>query len=65
MLIQAQQKIMISADLNNNYYSPTDFDYNVNRFPNLHLAYNTDDKLLVGFGVLRRTYGFRKQPFAI
>ena len=47
-----------------NEYSPTDFEYNVNRFPNLNFGYNTDDGLLVGLSFLRRTYGFRKDPFA-
>ncbi len=47
-----------------NQYSPNDFEYNVNRFPNLNFGYNADDGLLIGLSFLRRTYGFRKEPFA-
>ena len=61
---ESRTRNLISGDVNNNYYSPTSFDYNINRYPRLIFGYNPDDRLLVGFGVLRRTYGFRKQPFA-
>jgi len=56
--------VQISSDPKINEYSPTDFEYNVNRFPNLNFGYNADDGLLVGLSFLRRTYGFRKEPFA-
>jgi hypothetical protein len=54
----------ISSDVNANYYSPTAFNYNINRYPRINIGYNSDDKFLVGLGALRRTYGFRKEPFA-
>jgi hypothetical protein len=47
-----------------NEYSPADFEYNVNRFPNLNFGYNADDGLLIGLSFLKRTYSFRKEPFA-
>ncbi|MEP6684845.1 MAG: metallophosphoesterase [Parafilimonas sp.] len=57
-------KDFISRDVNANYYSPTAFNYTVNRYPQITVGYNSDDKWLIGFGALRRTYGFRKAPFA-
>ena len=57
-------KIRTSPNPKVNEYSPTDFEYNVNKFPNINFGYNADDGLLLGLGFLRRTYGFRKEPFS-
>lgn len=40
------------------------FNYNTNRFPRVHVNYNSDDGLLIGAGFSRRTYGFRNLPYA-
>ncbi|MEP6512701.1 MAG: BamA/TamA family outer membrane protein [Parafilimonas sp.] len=61
---ESHSKNLISSDPNVNAYSATGFKYNIIRFPRLDLGYNVDDGLLVGFGLLRRTYSFRKEPFA-
>jgi hypothetical protein len=47
-----------------NDYKSSGFEYTRIRFPQLDLGYNVEDKLLVGLGFARRTYGFRKSPYA-
>jgi hypothetical protein len=47
-----------------NRYDATGFKYNIFRFPRLNVGYNVEDQLLVGIGFVRRTYGFRKDPYA-
>ncbi|MGI8951805.1 MAG: BamA/TamA family outer membrane protein [Chitinophagaceae bacterium] len=61
---RSHSKINFSSDPHINDYTATGFKYNIYRFPQLNIGYNVDDKLLVGFGFLSRTYGFRKEPFA-
>ncbi|QNH62679.1 metallophosphoesterase [Hymenobacter sediminicola] len=40
-------------------------DYTLNYFgPTLYFGYNVDDRLFFGGGVVYRTYGFRKEPYA-
>lgn len=40
-------------------------DYTLNYFgPTLYFGYNVDDRLFLGGGVVYRTYGFRKEPYA-
>lgn len=53
-----------SADPGENYYNPIGFEYDRLKFPYLNLGYNVEDGLLLGFGILRTTHGFRKDPFA-
>ena len=60
----SRTKDRTSSDPYVNAYSPTGFQYNIVHFPRLNLGYNVEDKFLVGAGFLRRTYGFRKEPFA-
>ncbi|HVX28492.1 MAG TPA: BamA/TamA family outer membrane protein [Parafilimonas sp.] len=57
-------KIRTSSNPIVNDYTPDDFEYNVTRFPNFNFGYNPDDGVLFGLGFLRRTYGFRKDPYA-
>lgn len=45
-------------------YKNTGFQYSRIRFPQIDLGYNVEDKFLVGAGFSRRTFGFRKTPFA-
>lgn len=40
------------------------FNYNTTRFPRLQVNYNSDDGLVVGAGIAKRTYGFRNLPYA-
>lgn len=47
-----------------NAYKTSGYEYTKKRFPQIDLGYNAEDKLLVGLGFARRTYGFRKAPFA-
>jgi len=47
-----------------NEYKPYGFNYNIYRFPQLNVAYNAEDRLLVGFGASVKTFGFRKDPYS-
>ena len=61
---RSRSKVMISSDPHINDYSATEFKYNFYRFPRINLGYNEEDKFMLGLGALRRTYAFRKVPFA-
>ncbi|MDB5203854.1 MAG: metallophosphoesterase [Ferruginibacter sp.] len=45
-------------------YKNTGFQYDKFIFPQINLGYNVEDKFLVGLGFNKRTYGFRKEPYA-
>jgi hypothetical protein len=47
-----------------NEYKSTGFQYDSKSFPQINLGYNAEDRILVGLGFSRRTYGFRKEPYA-
>jgi len=47
-----------------NEYSRVGFEYTQNRWPRLGLAYNPEDGFFFGTGYWRRTFGFRKEPYA-
>ena len=47
-----------------NEYKGTGFQYTRVRFPQINLGFNEEDRLLVGIGFSRRTYGFRRDPYA-
>ncbi len=47
-----------------NEYKSTGFQYTRQRFPQLNLGFNEEDRFLVGIGFSRRTFGFRKEPYA-
>ena len=57
-------RILTSADPHVNDYSTTGFKYNTVRFPRILIGYNADDKFLLGTGITRRTFGFRKEPYS-
>jgi|CXWL01.1.fsa_nt_gi predicted MPP superfamily phosphohydrolase len=40
------------------------FNYNTTKIPRFHLNYNSDDGLMLGAGISKRTYGFRNLPYA-
>ena len=54
----------LSADPSIIEYKNTGFEYTKIRFPQINLGYNREDRLFFGIGFSRRTYGFRKVPFA-
>jgi hypothetical protein len=56
--------LKISSNPHVNDYNYTYFKYNTYRFPRLELGYNPDDKFMAGIGFIRRSYGFRKDPYA-
>ena len=45
-------------------YRNTGFQYNKLTFPQINLGFNAEDKLLLGLGFSKKTYGFRKAPYA-
>ena len=47
-----------------NKYERVGFQYTQWRWPRLGLAYNQEDGFFFGTGVWRRTFGFRKEPYA-
>ncbi len=47
-----------------NEYKSTGFQYSRIRFPQINLGYNEEDRFLAGIGFSKRTYGFRKDPYA-
>jgi predicted MPP superfamily phosphohydrolase len=40
------------------------FKYNTTKLPRFHTNYNSDDGLILGAGISKRTYGFRNLPYA-
>jgi len=54
----------MSDDPTVNNYNDKEENYTTWRFPHLELGYNEEDKFLVGFGILQRTYNFRKKPYS-
>ncbi|MDQ6756020.1 MAG: metallophosphoesterase [Bacteroidota bacterium] len=57
-------KVDLSTNPLVNEYRPYGYNYNIYRFPQLNVAYNEEDKLLVGFGFSAKTFGFRKEPYS-
>lgn len=56
-------KILTSDNPKVNDYSPIGYKYNLFDFPQINVAYNAEDKLLVGLGFTSRTFGFRNEPY--
>lgn len=54
----------ITDKLDVNRYDPTNHQYNEVRFPKINLGYNAEDFLMVGVGFTRKTFAFRKEPYA-
>lgn len=55
---------MFSAEPSVNDFNWVEYRYNEHRFPRVTLGFNPDDRLLVGAGFSRKSYGFRKDPYA-
>jgi hypothetical protein len=60
----SRSKNRFSDDPPANERSILGYSYNYYKFPQLMLGYNSDDGLLVGGGISRRTYGFINLPYA-
>ena len=54
----------MSNDPTVNNYNEKEDNYTEWRFPHLEVGYNPEDQLLLGFGILERTYNFRKKPYS-
>lgn len=54
----------ITSNVRVNDYKYTGFEYSKVRFPRIQLGFNEEDRLLVGLGAWKRTYGFRKDPYS-
>lgn len=63
LLAHRHTDLDLSADPTINDFQAQEFAYNQMRLPTFSAGYNTDDGLLLGAGIWRRTYGWRKQPF--
>ena len=63
-LSKNKAKLNISNDPMVNDFNWIEYKYPIQRFPRVLLGYNADDGILVGLGIARRTFGFRKEPFA-
>jgi hypothetical protein len=59
-----RSRLKLSTDPAVNEYDVINHHYNIYRFPQLNIGFNAEDKLMVGMGFLRRTYGFRNEPYA-
>ena len=57
-------KMRFSENPSVNQFRWVDKQYTQIRFPRIVGGFNTDDGPLLGFGFWRRTFGFRKEPFA-
>jgi hypothetical protein len=56
--------LRISDDPLNNYYSITGFQYNTLKLPAVNIAFNAEDKLMLGLGFTRKVFGFKKEPYS-
>jgi hypothetical protein len=54
----------LSSSTSINDYKYSGFEYSKIRFPRVQLGFNEEDRLLLGVGAWKRTYGFRKLPYA-
>ena len=57
-------KNRFSLDPPTNERSILGFNYNTTKLPRFHMNYNSDDGLMIGAGISKRTYGFRNLPYA-
>ncbi len=58
-------KKRLSADPPAGERSILGHQYNETKFPLLQLGYNSDDGLLTGAGISKRTYGFVQHPYSV
>ena len=59
-----KSKKEFSASPKVNEYRSKEFEYTRTRFPQFNFGFNDEDKILAGIGFSKRTFGFRKEPYA-
>jgi len=64
LLSRSKTHLRFSNDPMVNNFDWIEYKYAIQRFPRILLGYNVDDGVLLGVGIVRRTFGFRKEPFA-
>jgi hypothetical protein len=64
VLNKSNTRLFFSTLPSVNAFDWTENQYPSNRFPRIMAGFNTDDGLFVGAGFWRKTFGFRKEPFA-
>ena len=64
LLSRSKTHLRFSNDPMVNNFDWIEYKYAIQRFPRILLGYNVDDGVLLGIGIVRRTFGFRKDPFA-
>lgn len=57
-------RMRMSTDPSVNDFDWVEYRYNEYRYPRLTAGFNPEDGLLVGAGFSRRSYGFRREPYA-
>ncbi|HYJ37765.1 MAG TPA: BamA/TamA family outer membrane protein, partial [Chitinophagaceae bacterium] len=60
----SRTRMFFSPQVQANEYDRAGFEYTQNRWPRLNMAYNQEDGFFFGTGYWRRTFGFRKEPYA-
>ena len=64
LLAKNKAHLRFSNDPLVNDFNWIEYKYPIQRFPRLLFGYNVDDGVLLGVGIWRRTFGFRKEPYA-
>lgn len=59
-----RSRILTSNDPHVNDFSPVGYQYDIWRFPRINIGINGEDGLMAGIGFMKRTFGFRKEPFS-
>ncbi|MGB8195227.1 MAG: metallophosphoesterase, partial [Chitinophagaceae bacterium] len=59
-----RSKMRFSREVDVNTFNWAEYKYPEYRFPRIIAGFNPDDGLLLGAGFSRKTYGFRKDPYA-
>ncbi len=61
---KSHTRVYFSSRPDVNSFDWVENEYSTYRFPRLRAAYNTDDGVFISGGYWRKTYGFRRSPFA-
>jgi len=64
ILNKNRSKVNFSLHPNVNDFNWMENEYTTHRYPRISLGFNNDDGFFVGTGFWRKSYGFRKYPFA-
>lgn len=63
ILSRRRTDLRFSGNPRVNSFDPYDRQFSVFRFPALNFAFNPEDGIMAGLGVLKETHGFRKDPY--